>query len=74
MRESMSTVEAIRLADFSVLGCSIDKDAFGFSVGPLGLSGRDARMLASKVAEAIHMLNSLLLEESGVKLKYAEFE
>ncbi|MBS7287255.1 MAG: hypothetical protein KIH01_00510, partial [Candidatus Freyarchaeota archaeon] len=73
-RRGMSTIEALRIADFSVLGCSIDGDAFGFSVGPMGLSRRGAERLASEVAEAIRMLNNLLLEESGVKLEYAEFE
>jgi len=73
-RKSMSTIEALRIADFSVLGCSIDGENFGFSVGPMGLSRRYAEKLASEVAEAIHMLNNLLLEESGVKLDYAEFE
>lgn len=73
-RRGMSTIEALRIADFSVLGCSINGDGFGFSVGPMGLSRRDAERLASEVAEAIRMLNNLLLEESGVKLEYAEFE
>ncbi|MEM3512272.1 MAG: hypothetical protein QXY80_06435, partial [Candidatus Jordarchaeales archaeon] len=73
-RRGMSTIEALRIADFSVLGCSIGEENFGFSVGPMGLSKRDAEKLASEVAEAIHMLNNLLLEESGVKLDYAEFE
>ncbi|MHA1631529.1 MAG: hypothetical protein ACTSXC_01755 [Candidatus Freyarchaeota archaeon] len=73
-RSSMSTIEALRIADFSVFGYSIDESSFGFSVGPKGLSRKGAEKLASEVAEAVHMLNRLLSEESGVSLGFIEFD